>query len=42
MFRAHEVDGKGVIYPHIRHALFDVEGWNLEKERKFLEKTLIS
>lgn len=39
--RRREVDGKGVIYPHVRHPLTDVEGWNLEKEREFLEESLL-
>jgi len=40
--RNREIDGKGVIYPHTRSALFDVEGWNLEKERNYLEQKLIN
>jgi len=40
--RNREIDGKGVIYPHTRSPLFDVEGWNLEKERKYLKKKSIS
>ena len=39
--RRREIDGKGVIYPHARSALFDVEGWSLEKERSFLERNLV-
>jgi len=39
--RNREIDGKGVIYPHAKHPLFSVEGWNLEKERKFLEDALV-
>lgn len=39
--RNREIDGKGVIYPHARHPLFSVEGWNLEKEREFLEDALV-
>jgi len=35
-----EIDGKGVIYPHVRCPLFDIEGWNLDKERGFLEEKL--
>jgi threonine dehydrogenase-like Zn-dependent dehydrogenase len=35
-----EIDGKGVIYPHVRAPLFDVSGWNLEKERAFLKDKL--
>jgi len=40
--RNREIDGKGVIYPHTRSALFDVEEWNLEKEKRFLEEKLIN
>jgi len=36
--RRREIDGKGVIYPHARSPLFDVSGWNLEKEKEFLER----
>jgi len=39
--RNREIDGKGVIYPHARRSLFDVEGWNLEKEKEFLEEALV-
>ena len=39
--RRREIDGKGVIYPHGRSALFDVEGWSLKKERSFLEGNLV-
>ncbi len=35
-----EIDGKGVIYPHVRCPLFDIEDWNLIKERSFLEREL--
>ena len=40
--RRREIDGKGVIYPHARSPLFDVDRWNLKKEREFLEKALAS
>ena len=40
--RRREIDGKGVIYPHTRSGLLDVKGWNLRKERKFLEEKLVS
>jgi len=40
--RNREIDGKGVIYPHTRSTLFDVEEWNLEKEKRFLEEKLIN
>ncbi|MFQ6094967.1 MAG: zinc-binding dehydrogenase [Candidatus Bathyarchaeia archaeon] len=40
--RRREIDGKGVIYPHARSPLFNVEGWNREKEREFLEEALVS
>jgi len=40
--RRREIDGKGVIYPHTRSALLDVEGWNLRRERRFLEEKLVS
>jgi len=40
--RRREIDGKGVIYPHARSPLFDIAGWNLEKEREFLEESLVS
>jgi len=39
--RRREIDGKGVIYPHARSVLFDVEGWSLENERNFLEENLL-
>jgi len=39
--RRHEIDGKGVIYPQAEHPLFDVEKWDLEKERNFLYESLI-
>ncbi|MEM3716159.1 MAG: zinc-binding dehydrogenase [Candidatus Bathyarchaeia archaeon] len=39
--RRQEIDGKGVIYPHARSELLDVSGWNLEKERLFLEEKLV-
>jgi threonine dehydrogenase-like Zn-dependent dehydrogenase len=39
--RHREIDGKGVIYPHTRNALFNVEGWNLGKEKYFLEEKLV-
>jgi len=38
--RRQEIDGKGVIYPHVRAPLFDVNGWNVEKERAFLKDKL--
>ncbi|OYT67925.1 MAG: hypothetical protein B6U65_01430 [Candidatus Wolframiiraptor sp. EX4484-121] len=34
------IDGKGVIYPHVRYPLFDVERWGPEEERNFLEANL--
>jgi len=40
--RSREIDGKGVIYPHTSRSLFDVEAWNLEKERRFLESALVT
>jgi len=40
--RAREIDGKGVIYPHVRSPLFDIDGWHLEKEKEFLERVLVS
>lgn len=40
--RRREIDGKGVIYPHAKRPLFDVDGWNLEKERQLLERTSVS
>ncbi len=39
--RRKEIDGKGVIYPHTRSGLFDIQGWNLEKEGKHLEEKLL-
>jgi threonine dehydrogenase-like Zn-dependent dehydrogenase len=39
--RRKELDGKGVIYPHTKSELFTIKGWNLQKERKFLEDNLI-
>ena len=38
--RQQEIEGKGVIYPHTRCQLFDIEGWNLEKERDFLKRNI--
>ncbi|MDH5689662.1 MAG: zinc-binding dehydrogenase [Candidatus Bathyarchaeota archaeon] len=40
--RRRKIDGKGVIYPHARSSLLDTDGWNLAKEREFLEEALIS
>ena len=40
--RRQEIDGKGVIYPHTKAPLFDVSGWNIEKERIFLDNNLVS
>jgi len=37
--RRHEIDGKGVIYPQAEHSLFDVEKWDLEKERNLLDES---
>ncbi|RLG06519.1 MAG: hypothetical protein DRN68_06815 [Thaumarchaeota archaeon] len=36
------IDGKGIIYPHVRHPLFDVERWGSEEERIFLRANLKS
>jgi len=38
--RHQEIDGKGVIYPHTRCPLSDVEGWNLQKERDHLKEKM--
>ena len=38
--RRRMIDGKGIIYPHVRHPLFDVERWGPEEERKFLKRNL--
>jgi len=35
--RAQEFFGKGLIYPHVRQALFPVNGWSFEQENEFLE-----
>jgi L-iditol 2-dehydrogenase len=32
--RAQELDGKGVIYPHVRSPLQPVDGWDAERERE--------
>jgi threonine dehydrogenase-like Zn-dependent dehydrogenase len=40
--RRRQINGKGVIYPHARSPLFDVKGWNLDKEKAFLEEHLVS
>jgi len=40
--RQRQINGKGAIYPHARSPLFDVEGWDLAKEKVFLEKRLVS
>ena len=40
--RAREIDGKGVIYPHVRSPLFDIDGWHLQQEKEFLESALVS
>jgi threonine dehydrogenase-like Zn-dependent dehydrogenase len=39
--RQREINGKGIIYPHTRSPLFDVEGWSLDKEKGFLKKYLV-
>ncbi len=39
--RERKIDGKGVIYPHTRAPLTDIQGWNGEKEREFLERWLL-
>ncbi len=38
--RNKEIEGKGVIYPHVRRPLFDVSGWSMQKERDFLKENL--
>jgi threonine dehydrogenase-like Zn-dependent dehydrogenase len=38
--RRKEIDGKGVIYPHTRSTIFNIEDWNLKKELDFLEDKL--
>jgi L-iditol 2-dehydrogenase len=38
--RAQSFFGKGLIYPRVRHPLFEVDSWSREKEREFLEKNL--
>ncbi len=40
--RERKIDGKGVIYPHTKVPLIDIQGWNGEKEREFLESHLVS
>jgi threonine dehydrogenase-like Zn-dependent dehydrogenase len=35
--RRKELDGKGVIYPHTRSKIVNIEGWNLKKELNFIE-----
>jgi len=36
--RAQEFFGKGLAYPHVRQALFPVDGWSFEQENEFLER----
>jgi len=38
--QAQEFLGKGLIYPHLRHSLFDVEAWSAAKEAGFLGTSL--
>ena len=38
--RAQSFFGKGLIYPRVRHPLFQVESWSGEKEREFLDRTI--
>ncbi|MCW4026235.1 MAG: zinc-binding dehydrogenase, partial [Candidatus Bathyarchaeota archaeon] len=40
--QAREIDGKGVIYPHVRSPLFDIDRWHLQDEKEFLERALVS
>ena len=35
-----KIDGKGVIYPHIKDELIDVRDWDKNKERTLLKKSL--
>jgi threonine dehydrogenase-like Zn-dependent dehydrogenase len=39
--RQREINGKGIIYPHARSPLFDVDSWSLDKEKAFLKKYLV-
>jgi threonine dehydrogenase-like Zn-dependent dehydrogenase len=39
--RRRQINGKGVIYPHARSQLFDVEGWSSGKEKAFLKEHLV-
>ncbi len=39
--RQRRINGKGVIYPHTRSQLLDVEGWSLNKEKAFLKEHLV-
>lgn len=36
--RAREIEGKGVIYPHVRAPLQRVESWDAEREVEFLQR----
>jgi L-iditol 2-dehydrogenase len=38
--RHQEIEGKGVIYPHTRSPLLDIGGWNINKEKDFLEEKI--
>ncbi|MCK4590281.1 MAG: hypothetical protein KAT86_00905, partial [Candidatus Latescibacteria bacterium] len=40
--RERQIDGKGVIYPHTRAPLIDIQDWNEAKEGEFLERHLVS
>ncbi len=42
VLRRSEIDGKGVIYPHSRHPLFNVEEWSPKKEKRYLEDALVT
>jgi len=39
--KAQDFFGKGLIYPHVRHPLFNVDSWASAKEDDFLDKNLL-
>jgi hypothetical protein len=40
--RERQIDGKGVIYPHTKAPLTNIQEWNGEQEGEFLERYLVS
>ncbi len=40
--RERKIDGKGVIYPHAKAPLTNIQGWNGEQEGEFLDRYLVN